>query len=160
MKQFWLMRCTDASCSIVAISTQLDGIYRWQGVRDLEGRDRILTMCHGDSVLFCQAGPDNQGVAGVVEVCREAYPDPSAFDARGPYFDAGESRNNPMWFSIDLRVKVQFIRLLSYDYLRGVAELEAFVSVLFSCDSSVVRVERSEFEQVCRSGGRLSDAKG
>ena len=48
----------------------------WTGVRNFRARDHLKAMKKGDLAFFYHTGDEKQ-VVGVVEVIREAYPDPT-----------------------------------------------------------------------------------
>ena len=59
-----------------------NGVEPWTGVRNFTARNNLKAMKDGDRAFFYHS---NQGkeIVGVVEVVREAYPDPSAKE--GPW---------------------------------------------------------------------------
>ena len=54
-----------------------DGETVWNGVRNFEARNHLRAMKLGDVALFYHSN-EGKEIVGVVEVVREAYPDPSA----------------------------------------------------------------------------------
>jgi predicted RNA-binding protein with PUA-like domain len=48
----------------------------WTGVRNFGARDHLKAMKKGDQAFFYHTGDEKQ-VVGIVEVIREAYPDPT-----------------------------------------------------------------------------------
>ena len=52
----------------------------WTGVRNYRAREHLKAMRLGDHAFFYHTGDEKQ-VVGIVEVIREAYPDPT--DAKG-----------------------------------------------------------------------------
>ena len=48
----------------------------WTGVRNFRARDHLKAMKKGDLAFFYHTGDEKQ-VVGIVEVTREAYPDPT-----------------------------------------------------------------------------------
>jgi predicted RNA-binding protein with PUA-like domain len=51
----------------------------WTGVRNFRARDHLKAMKKGDLAFFYHTGDEKQ-VVGIVEVIREAYPDPTDKD--------------------------------------------------------------------------------
>jgi predicted RNA-binding protein with PUA-like domain len=51
----------------------------WTGVRNFRARGHLTAMKKGDLAFFYHTGDEKQ-VVGIVEVIREAYPDPTAKD--------------------------------------------------------------------------------
>lgn len=55
------------------------GSFTPRGIRSAEARKNLIAMKLGESALFYQS-QKNQAVVGVLEVVREAYPDPTSAD--------------------------------------------------------------------------------
>ena len=62
------------------------------------------------------------GVAGVIQVVRTAYPDPTQFDKKSEYYDSGATRESPRWYVVDVQLKRRFKRVITLDELRAHAE--------------------------------------
>ncbi|SPO23648.1 uncharacterized protein UTRI_03821_B [Ustilago trichophora] len=82
----------------------------WDGVRNPEARTIMKEKMHfGDEVLFYHSNTKVPGVAGLARICsKQSYPDPSAFDAKHPYYDPKSDREAPKWWLVD----VEFVRKL------------------------------------------------
>jgi predicted RNA-binding protein with PUA-like domain len=85
------------------------GTAGWDGVRNYQARNFMREMRVGDKVLFYHSNAAPAGIAGLAEVARTAYPDPTA-DAPG-------------WIQVDVRFVERLPRFLSLDELRGVPAL-------------------------------------
>ena len=57
------------------------------------------------------------GIAGIVEICKLAYPDVSQFDPKSKYFDPKATLEKPRWFNVDVKL-VKKTRLLPLAELR------------------------------------------
>ncbi len=96
----------------------------WDGVRNYQARNFMRdTMKVGDQVFFYHSNAEPPGIAGIAEVVKEGYPDPSAFDKKSKYFDEKSKKENPTWFVVDIRFKKKFKELLPLEMLRGVKGL-------------------------------------
>jgi predicted RNA-binding protein with PUA-like domain len=60
---------------------------------------------------------------------REAYPDPSQFDAKSKYFDADSTPASPRWSTVDVRFEAKFARPVALDEVRRTPELSDMVLV-------------------------------
>ncbi|MGW8283406.1 MAG: EVE domain-containing protein, partial [Gemmatimonadota bacterium] len=78
MPRHWLVKSEPGSYSLDDL--QRDGSTYWDGVRNYQARNLMREMRIGDLVLFYHSNADPPGVAGIAEVVREAYPDPSAWN--------------------------------------------------------------------------------
>jgi predicted RNA-binding protein with PUA-like domain len=59
------------------------------------------------------------GIAGIMQVVRTAYPDPTQFEKKNDHFDAGSDAKNPRWFVVDVQLKRRFKRVITLDELRA-----------------------------------------
>jgi predicted RNA-binding protein with PUA-like domain len=78
--KLWLMKSESAVYSIEDL--RRDGITGWEGVRNFEARNYLRSMNIGDQAFFYHSNSKPSGVAGIVEICRSAYPDPTQFDKK------------------------------------------------------------------------------
>lgn len=58
-----------------------DGVTAWTGVRNYQASNFLKAMKVGDLAFFYHS-VDEKRIVGIVEVVREAYPDPTAEDPR------------------------------------------------------------------------------
>ena len=101
-RRYWLMKSEPDAFSIDAL--QEAGTEPWTGVRNYQARNFMRNgMKPGDGVLFYHSNCKPPGIVGVATVASEAYPDPTQFDRKSPYFDQGATRARPRWFSVDVR---------------------------------------------------------
>ena len=126
-------------------------VERWDGVRNLMARNNIRAMKVGDRVLFYHSSADPPGVAGLARVCREAYPDFTAWDPASDYYDPKSSPEAPRWFMVDVEFEEKFPRLVSLEELRASRSLKAMVVVRpIGMRLSVQPVTKKQFEIVCQ----------
>jgi predicted RNA-binding protein with PUA-like domain len=110
----------------------------WNGVRNHSAKLNLMAMKAGDQGFFYHS---NEGLAivGVVEVIREAYPDPTA----GP----GEP-----WVVVDLKAVRPLPRPVSLAEVKATPAL-AKMSLVTSMRLSVQPVTDDEWAIVCKMGG-------
>ena len=70
-----------------------NGVEPWTGVRNFTARTNLKTMQKGDRAFFYHSGATKE-IVGVVEVVREAYPDPTAKE--GPWVCVDVKTVGPM----------------------------------------------------------------
>ncbi len=99
----------------------------WDGVRNYQARNMLRDdVKKGDIVLFYHSNCDEPGVAGVAEVVKEAYPDPSAFDPEDAHFDPKSDPDAPRWFVVDIRFKRRLKRVVTLSELKNDGRLDGF----------------------------------
>lgn len=84
------------------------GTFTLRGVRSPEARNHLAAMRLGDPVLFYHS-QEERAIVGVLEVAREAYPDPTSAD--------------PKWLTCDFRPVRPLNRPISRDELAAHPEL-------------------------------------
>jgi predicted RNA-binding protein with PUA-like domain len=59
------------------------------------------------------------GIAGIMQVVRTAYPDPTALDKKDHHYDPGSDPKSPRWFVVDVQLKRRLKRVITLDELRA-----------------------------------------
>jgi predicted RNA-binding protein with PUA-like domain len=78
----------------------------------------------GDLAFIYHSSSDVTGVAGIAQVVRTAYPDPTQFDKKSEYYDPGSKREDPRWLVVDVQLKRRLKRIITLDELRAHADEE------------------------------------
>src|SRR5471032_1385517 len=117
----WLMKSEPDVFSIDDLAKK--GVAGWDGVRNYQARNFMKDMKVGDRVFFYHSNALPPGIAGVAEVAKLAYPDPTQFDPKAGHHDPKAHPDAPIWFQVDLRFVKKFPRFLSLDELRGTPAL-------------------------------------
>lgn len=137
-----------------------DGRTHWDGVRNYQARNMMRDgMKVGDRVLFYHSNAVPPGVAGVAEVVREGYPDPSQFDPADKHFDPKSDREDPRWICVDVAPVQALETFVSLEDLRGNARLAEMRLLQRGNRLSVMPVAAAEFREVCRMGGLGGSAR-
>jgi predicted RNA-binding protein with PUA-like domain len=114
----WLMKSEPDTFGIEDLKKR--GTEPWSGVRNYQARNFMRDrMQVGDLAFLYHSSCDEPGVYGVMKIATPAYPDPTQFDRKSPYYDAAATREEPRWFLVD----VKFVRKLRRPVL--LAELRA-----------------------------------
>ncbi|MFN8509514.1 MAG: EVE domain-containing protein [Deinococcaceae bacterium] len=121
------------------------GTEPWTGVRNAQARNFMRDMKVGDLALFYHSSIPDPGIVGIARVVRTAYPDPSQFDANGPYFDPKSTEDNPRWSAVDIAA-VQKLPHLGLRQLKGLAGLEQMVLLRKGNRLSVMPVAVDEWQ--------------
>ncbi|ORY53472.1 Duf55 domain of thymocyte nuclear protein 1 [Rhizoclosmatium globosum] len=96
----------------------------WDGVRNYEARNNMKAMKTGDLCFFYHSNCKVPGIAGLMKVVKEAYPDFTAWDPEHPYYDAKSDKEAPKWFMVDVEYVGEFGRLIPLKELQGYSELK------------------------------------
>ncbi len=128
----------------------------WDGVRNYQARNYIRDeMKLGDCVLFYHSNAEVIGVAGLAEICKEGYPDFTAFDKEHVHFDPSSSKETPRWFMVDVKFVECFESVVSLENLKKTPGLENMVVTRKGSRLSVQPVTQIEFDIVCALGRKI-----
>ena len=97
----------------------------WDGVRNYQARNFIRDqMKRGDKSFFYHSNCKNPGIAGIMSIVKDAYPDITAQDPRSPHFDPKSTVDNPRWYMVDVQFTRSFKRIIGLAELKQYAELD------------------------------------
>ncbi len=113
------------------------GVEPWTGVRNHAAANNLRAMHLRDRAFFYHSNVGKE-VVGVVEVAREAYPDPTA-----------ESGN---WVCVDMRAVAAMPRPVTLAEMKIEPALEGF-ELLRQSRLSVVPVSDVQWRHICKLGG-------
>ncbi|HET9835523.1 MAG TPA: EVE domain-containing protein [Rhodanobacteraceae bacterium] len=120
----------------------------WNGVRNYQARNFIREMRKGDGVLIYHSSCAVPGVAGLATVASAPYPDPTQFDPKSEYFDAGSDRGNPRWTLVDVRFQRKLKRVITLDEIKALAKLGDFALTRRGNRLSVLPVTAAQWEMI------------
>ena len=124
------------------------------GVRNYQARNSIRdTMAKGDFAFFYHSNCDEPGIAGIAEISRKGYPDPSQFDENHRYYDDKSDPDEPRWFSFDVKWKRRFGNFVHLKELKSNARLADMQVVQRGQRLSIQAVSKQEWHEVCKIGG-------
>jgi predicted RNA-binding protein with PUA-like domain len=110
----------------------------WNGVKNHTAKLNLMAMKKGDEAFFYHSN-EGKAIVGVVEVIREAYPDPE----NGP--------KDP-WVLVDVKAVAPFPKPVTLADVKVETSL-AKMSLVASFRLSVQPVTAAEWAKVCRMGG-------
>jgi predicted RNA-binding protein with PUA-like domain len=110
----------------------------WTGVRNHTAKQNLEKMKKGDLAFFYHSNVGKE-IVGIVEVVREAYPDPSA--------KAGEP-----WVVVDLAAREPLKTPVTLEAIKKEPKLKDMALVKLS-RLSVQPVTAAEWKLVCKMGG-------
>lgn len=151
MARCWLMKSEPDVYAIEDL--QRDGKTSWGGVRNYQARNLLRDeIKRGDRVLFYHSNADPSGVAGLAEVVREGYPDPSALDASSPYYDPRSGPEGSVWVAVDIAFVERLPRVVTLAEIKADPILSAMMVAKRGARLSVQPVEDAHYERVVALG--------
>lgn len=133
--QYWLVKSEpDAFSWDQQVANDVEP---WTGVRNFMARNNLKAMKKGDRAFFYHS---NQGkdIVGVVEVVREAYPDPTA--------------NEGPWVCVDMKAVGPMPKPVTLAAIKADPKL-ADLALVKQSRLSVMPVSKPHWDYICRMGG-------
>lgn len=121
MRNYWLFKSEPDTYGFDRL--RCEGRTEWSGVRNYQARNHMLSMKTGDLGFFYHSSIKEPGIAGIVKVVREAYPDFTARDPASSYYDRKATSANPIWHMVDVAYEADLPRFISLAELRRCAAL-------------------------------------
>jgi predicted RNA-binding protein with PUA-like domain len=109
----------------------------WSGVRNHQAAKYLKAMRTGDRAFFYHS-VDEKRIVGVVEVVREAYPDPTDPDGR--------------WVAVDVKAVAPLATPVTLARIKGDPRLEA-LPLIRQSRLSVMPIDDEAWEMLCGMGG-------
>ena len=98
----WLMKSEPDTFGIDHLKKR--GREPWSGVRNYMARNFMRDrMKPGETAFLYHSSCDEPGLYGVMEIAGPAYPDPTQFERKSPYFDPKATLDAPRWFLVDVK---------------------------------------------------------
>ena len=152
--QYWLFKTEPGCYSWDDLAAAPGQTTSWDGVRNYQARNFMKAMKTGDQGFFYHSGAV-PAIVGIVEVCREAYPDHTAQDPENQHFDPKATPEKPIWEMVDVRL----VRALPAPLLRKTLlqwpELAGMELLKRGSRLSVQPVSAEHFTAICRRVGIL-----
>jgi predicted RNA-binding protein with PUA-like domain len=147
--RFWLMKTEPGTFSVEDLAAAPRQTTFWDGVRNFQARNMLRDeMKRGDGVFLYYSSTEVPGIVAIMEVVKEGYPDPTAFDRKDHHYDADSDRAAPRWYGVDVRLKRRFSRVITLTELREHAskELKGMVLLRPGNRLSVTPVEAAHWK--------------
>jgi len=144
--RYWLMKSEPSDVSIDDLASFPDQTIDWYGIRNYQARNFMRDqMMLGDQAFFYHSNCELPGIAGLVEISSQAYPDRTQFDPKHRYFEPKSTPENPRWVNVDVKL-VRKTRLLSLKELREYPELATMRILQRGNRLSITPVDPREWE--------------
>jgi len=122
----------------------------WEGVRNYQARNFIRGMKRGDTAFFYHSSCEVPGIVGIMNIVREAYPDPTQFDGKSPYYDPASTASAPRWVQVDVRFQRRLRRAITLVELKKQKVLAGMALLRRGNRLSVVPVSDREWDCILR----------
>ena len=117
----------------------------WEGVRNYQARNYMRdNMMVGDLALFYHSSCAEPGVAGVIRIASEPYPDPTQFNPSDDYFDPKATPEKPIWMLVDVAWEKDLKHPVSLPRLRDTPALSDMATLRKGNRLSITPVTAAE----------------
>jgi len=146
---YWLMKSEPTAFGIDDLKNAPAQTDHWDGVRNYQARNMMRdAMKKGDQVFFYHSNCDVPGIVGLMEIVREGYPDPTAFDPENRYFDEKSDPANPRWYMVDVQYVRHTERVIPLAELKEHAKLSDMPLVRKGNRLSIMPVSAAEWRYI------------
>lgn len=145
--KYWLMKSEPGEFSIDDLKNRPGKTEPWDGVRNYQARNMMRDeMKKGDLAFFYHSNCDEPGIAGIMTINSEGYPDPTAFDPDDPHYDPKSDPDKPRWYLVDVIYRKKFRRTITLAELRRHPALKNMKLLQKGNRLSVMPVTKKEWE--------------
>lgn len=119
LSSYWLMKSepesrlekgVDVKFSIEDLKAEPKQTACWDGVRNYQARNFLRAMKLEQEAFFYHSNCKEPGIAGLVKIVKEAYPDHTQFEKNSPYYDPSSKEDNPKWSMVKSTYFSYFMR--------------------------------------------------
>jgi predicted RNA-binding protein with PUA-like domain len=146
---YWLMKTEPTTFGVEQLAAAPRQTTAWDGVRNYQARNMLRDeMRRGDQVFLYYSSCEVPGIAAIMEIVKQGYPDSTAFDRSNHHFDPDSDPAQPRWFMVDVRLKRRLARIITLEELRAHAsrELKGMVLLRPGNRLSVTPVESAHWK--------------
>lgn len=143
----WLMKSEPDVFGIEDLVKRPGKTEPWDGVRNYQARNMMRDdMKKGDLAFLYHSNCKQPGIAGIMKIVREGYPDHTAFDAKEKYFDPKSDPENPRWYMVDVRHVRTLKRIITLTELKTHNELSELPLVRRGNRLSVMPINKTHWD--------------
>ncbi|RDI46494.1 EVE domain-containing protein [Aquicella lusitana] len=153
--QYWLFKSEPGCFSIDDLSKRPKQISPWDGVRNYQVRNMLRDQIKkGDQGFFYHSSCTPPGVAGIIEVVREGYPDFTAWDLDSEHYDPKSTPENPRWYMVDVKLIKKFSHFVALDEIKKQPQLKNMLIMRKGNRLSITPVTKEEWKRIVELGGK------
>jgi predicted RNA-binding protein with PUA-like domain len=146
---YWLMKTEPSAFSVADLAAAPRRTTAWDGVRNYQARNMLRDqMKRGDQAFLYYSSTEVPGIAAIMQVVKEGYPDTTAFERRHHHYDPDSDPKNPRWYVVDVQLKRKLAHVITLEQLRAHAgkELKGMVLLRPGNRLSVMPVEEAHWK--------------
>jgi predicted RNA-binding protein with PUA-like domain len=151
---YWLFKSEPDTFSFDDLKNRPQRTEPWSGVRNYQARNFMRDeMRVGDLAFFYHSSCPQPGIAGIIRVASEPYPDPTQFAPSDDYFDPKATPEKPIWMLVDVAWEQDLKNFVPLETLRADPVLEGMRLLQKGTRLSITPVTEAEFKHIRKLGG-------
>jgi len=147
--RYWLMKTEPTTFGVEHLAAAPQRTTAWDGVRNYQARNMLRDeMKKGDQAFLYYSSCEVPGIVAIMQIVKEGYPDPTAFDRKHHHYDPGSDPQLPRWYMVDVQLKRRLARTITLEELRAHArkELKGMVLLRRGNRLSVTPVDAAQWK--------------
>jgi len=146
---YWLMKSEPDVFGIDDLAHRPSQTEHWDGVRNYQARNMLRDQMQvGDQVFFYHSNCKEPGIVGIAEIVRAGYPDHTAWNPEGKYYDPKSDPDNPRWYMVDVHFVRKLKRTITLEELKQRPELSEMPLVRRGNRLSVMPVSTEHWQRI------------
>jgi len=142
--KYWLMKNEPEDYSIDDLKN--DKTEPWDGIRNYQVRNMIRDdIKKGDHAFFYHSNCETPGIYGLMEICKESYPDNTAFNKKAKHYDKKSNPEAPTWLMVDVKFKRKLKKVISLTELKSHKKLSNMKVVQRGNRLSIMEVSKQDW---------------
>lgn len=147
--RYWLFKSEPSTFSIDDLSHRPKQTEPWNGVRNYQVRNMLRDeIKKGDLAFFYHSSCTPPGIAGMVEIVKEGYPDFTAWDPQSPYFDPKSTSEHARWYMVDVKLVKKFKRFIPLDEIKNQPKLKNMLITRKGNRLSITPITKEEWKAI------------
>ena len=147
---YWLMKTEPSTFGLAHLAAAPRRTTAWDGVRNYQARNLLRQMRKGDQAFLYHSSTEVPGIVAIMQIVKEAYPDPTAFERKHHHYDPDSDPKNPRWFMVDVQLQRRLKRVITLEELRQHAarELKGMLLLRPGNRLSITPVEAAHWQYI------------
>jgi len=142
----WLFKADPKDYSIDDLAGERNQTTSWDGIRNYMARNLLRDeIKKGHKILIYHSNANPKGIVGLGKVVRSAYPDDTALDQSSVYYDPKSTKDNPIWYMVDVKLIEIFPKVIELRELKEINGLEKMMLTQRGSRLSIQPVRISEW---------------
>jgi predicted RNA-binding protein with PUA-like domain len=105
-------------------------------------------MKPGDLAFFYHSNRKEPGIAGIMKIVREGYPDSTAYDPDAKYYDPKSDPDKPRWYRVDVRCIRKLKRVITLSGIESTFRINRPAIAQARNRLSIMPVSRQQWEYI------------